>query len=72
MEAWTSGRVSAAARQYWLKYGHYQRASMFEACRGGYRMYGWESEIDLCRAYGRGYRKSPHAYDTVPALYKGK
>lgn len=58
--------------RYWLKYGHYQREGMFTKIRGGYRMIGWESEIDLCRAYGRGWRGGTrygiHPYDNVSPL----
>ena len=52
MEAWTSGKESGSARAYWLKSGPYQSEDMFSKDGEDWRMYGWDSELDLCRAYG--------------------
>lgn len=55
MEPWTIGKVSN-----WAKRGYEANAGStlrrFIKCRGGWRMIGWQSEIDKCRAFGRGGR----------------
>ena len=74
MEAWTSRKVSGSARQCWLKFGPYQRDTMFAKHGKEWHMYGWESEIDLCHAYGRGWaagsNRPPMACDAAPYLIK--
>lgn len=66
MEAFTSGRVSAAARRSYLE-NHQWMTEQFEPCRGGYRMFAYESQIAMARACGRGARrgagKATHPFD---------
>jgi hypothetical protein len=56
MEPWTSGVVSHLARAGW--HADPLRAARDRAFeplgRGRYRMIGWQSEISIARAYGRG------------------
>lgn len=69
MEAFTIGRVSAAARKAYLQ-GHALMADAFMPIRGGYRMAAWESQIDMARACGRGWRAGAgqpiHRFDRKP------
>lgn len=67
MEAFTSGHVSAAARREYLADHPWFAADSFVPCRGGWRMIGWQSQIDRARAYGRGVARGkgrdPHPFD---------
>jgi hypothetical protein len=56
MEAFTYGKVSAAARRAYLDSHCDFPADHFEPIRGGYMMFAWESEIEMARAMGRGTR----------------
>lgn len=53
MEAFTSGKVSVLAKRSYLADNPHM-ADQFEKIRSGYRMFAWESQIRMARAYGRG------------------
>jgi hypothetical protein len=68
-EQYTSGKVSASARRAWREHPNRSKRThvMFEPIRDGYMMHAWESEIDYCRAMGRGDRSgrgmAQHPFD---------
>lgn len=67
MEPFTSGKVSADARLAYLENHPEVKPDQFEPVRGGYKMFAWQSQIDMARACGRGRRSGrnlpPHPFD---------
>jgi hypothetical protein len=71
MEAFTSGKVSTAAGKAYMADHPWLSVDQLVKIRGGYRMFAWQSQIDYCRAYGRGIAsgddRAPHPYDAKRA-----
>lgn len=71
MEAFTSGKVSHFARKAWMQdpTRNKRQHIAFDKISGGWRMIGWESEIDMARAFGRGTaagsNKPIHPFDKI-------
>jgi len=69
MEAFTSGKISPAARRAYLETHSNADASWFSKTSGGYKMHAWESQIAYALAMGRGSHsgrgKEPHPFDLI-------
>lgn len=68
MEAWTSGLVSGSARKAWRQTRPQSGVDFLpERAKGrrGWRMIGWESQIAMCRALGRGAAPQVHPFDQL-------
>lgn len=71
MESFTCGLVSNEAKKSFMWARPYIEESRFHKVRKGnrrgWRFCGWESEIVMCRAMGRGayhgMKKDPHPFD---------
>lgn len=71
MEAFSTGKVSTAAGKAYMANHPWLSSDQLVKIRGGYRMIAWQSQIAMCRAYGRGIAsgndRAPHPYDAKPS-----